>query len=289
MRNLAGVVLAALAAAVVWLLLRAVLIADAGLVTWIALFVVAGLAAFAARFVRPRSMAAASIVVAVLAPVAGVVLDLRVFTPLLVGSVAVLGFLAAITGLIGLARSADTRADRLGWGLALVGLASNIAVVILAWNAVVQNNRALAFREATRSVVNDMRNLYGAQEAYRSLNGGFYDRLGCLTTERPCIPDYPETAPTFLDAAFAEPLKHGYRFTFHPGPSAESADPDEAKISPTSLQAYAYVAIPADPELQGAPTFCLDSTGRICRKLDSSEPIVTKARCEPSPECEDLP
>jgi hypothetical protein len=276
-------------ASVVWLLLRAFLIAEPGLFTWAALFGLAAVALFTARLVRPRSMAAASVVVAVLVPVASALLDLREFTPLLVAVVAVLGALAGAIALAGVVRSAGARADSVTWALTLIGLVANVGLAVFAYRGVVRTNRVFASREAARTVLSAMRDLRAAEEAYRSLNGGFYDRLECVATEKPCIPDYPMTAPIFVDPALAQPLDNGYRRIFHPGPPADPADLDRAKVSPTSLKAYAYVAVPDDPRYHGAPAFCVDSSGRLCVTREGSTPVVVDAQCGPPPDCKDLP
>jgi len=290
MRSYIGLACGALAATIVWLLLRVLMIAEPGLMTWLALFALALLVVLTARLVRPRSMAAASVVVAILAPVADVLLDLREFAPVLVGVVAVLGFLAAVIALAGAARSAvaGARADRVAWVLTLVGLAANLGLIVFAYRGVVRTREVQASREAVRSVVHDMRDVLAAEESYRSLNGGFYDRLECVATEKPCIPDYPTTAPIFLDPALAQPLKNGYRRIFHPGAPADPADLDEAKASPTSLKGFAYVAVPSAPDFHGAPAFCVDSTGRLCTTPDGSTPVVVGAQCGPPPDCKDL-
>jgi hypothetical protein len=92
-----------------------------------------------------------------------------------------------------------------------------------------------------------MRTVIAAQTAYASANGGFYDsRLQCLNAPSTCIPGYAPDAPTFLDSAVTSlQTRSGYKRFLYAGPPARREDIAKAKASPTSVQGFAYVAVPA--------------------------------------------
>jgi hypothetical protein len=98
----------------------------------------------------------------------------------------------------------------------------------------------------------------GAESAYRSANGGFYDKPACLVQPATCIPGYLGAA--FLDPGSASLKSKGWSLTFHPGLPA----PREATRSPSSLRSYAVMAFPTSAGLKPA---CIDSRGRVFIKL----------------------
>ena len=122
-------------------------------------------------------------------------------------------------------------------------------------------------------VVGDIRTVLAAQAAYRAANGGFYDsRLDCLGAPAGCIPGYPADGPQFLEDRLSrlEP-RSGYNRSFVPGPAAQG---DAAVVSRSSVQSYAYVAVPTRPGYSGIRGFCGDSSGAVCATSDGGAPRV---------------
>jgi type II secretory pathway pseudopilin PulG len=128
--------------------------------------------------------------------------------------------------------------------------------------------------EAT--TIGDIRTVISAEAAYQSINAGYYDKLECLSGPGRCIPGYG--GPSFLSDQWPE-VKSGYRRRFHAGPAAEPTPVRESHASPSSLQSFAYVAIPASVNQTGVRGFCGDDTGIICYTLDGSAPAVRDGRC----------
>jgi hypothetical protein len=126
------------------------------------------------------------------------------------------------------------------------------------------------------ATIGDIRTVISAEAAYQSANGGYYDTLECMGTPSQCIPDY--TGPTFLDAQLASGAdKSGYKRTFHPG--APASEGEIAPHSPSSIQSFAYTAVPVQPNQTGVRGFCGDSSGRICYTSDGTEPPVENGAC----------
>jgi hypothetical protein len=123
-----------------------------------------------------------------------------------------------------------------------------------------------------------------AQEAYRTSNGGFHDVPECLVSPQRCIPDYPKDAPPFIESQLGQTtvVVRGYRFTFRPGPPAEPAAVRDRKASSSSLESYAYVAIPLGYRRTGVRAFCGDGSGRICYTSDGSAPRIEQGQCAAS-------
>ena len=57
---------------------------------------------------------------------------------------------------------------------------------------------------------------------------------------------------------------------------------EAAKISPSSLRSFAYVAIPAEPEKSGYRSFCGDSDGVIRYSRNGTMPRTPDGRCPQS-------
>jgi hypothetical protein len=134
--------------------------------------------------------------------------------------------------------------------------------------------------------IGDTRTVITAQTAYAGANGGFYDgRLQCLSEPSACIPGYAPNAPIFLDAALASlRTKSGYKRFLYAGPPASREDVAKAKASPTSVQGFAYVAVPAEPGKTGIRAFCGDASGIVCFTPDGTMPTIEDGRC-PVPAC----
>ena len=127
------------------------------------------------------------------------------------------------------------------------------------------------------AAIGDVRTVISAEAAYQSANAGYYDTLECLGTPSGCIPGYG--GPTFLDRALASGApKSGYRRTFHPGATPTSEDGASSR-SPSSMESFAYTAVPLQANRTGVRGFCGDATGRVCYTLDGSEPEVENGEC----------
>jgi hypothetical protein len=134
--------------------------------------------------------------------------------------------------------------------------------------------------------IGDTRTVIAAQTAYAGANGGFYDsRLQCLNEPSACIPGYPPNAPTFLDSALASlQTKSGYKRFLYAGPPASREDVAKLRASATSVQGFAYVAVPAEPGKTGLRAFCGDASGIVCFTPDGAMPKIVDGRC-PVPAC----
>jgi type II secretory pathway pseudopilin PulG len=136
------------------------------------------------------------------------------------------------------------------------------------------------------ATIGDLRTMVSAQAAYASSNRGFHDQPRCLLRPVDCIPGYPGTAPTFLDAtSFSADLRHGYRFRFVPGPEAPPDMKQQGEVSPSSLAGFAYVAEPAQPGQTGVRAFCAEASGIICfdpdGRLGAADEGTCPADCTP--------
>ena len=133
------------------------------------------------------------------------------------------------------------------------------------------------------ATIGDIRTVISAQSAYQSANQGLYDTMPCLATPANCIPNY--TGPTFIDPALASAtLKNGYRRTFHPGPASGQRP---SGTSPSSLDQWAYVAVPASNQT-GVRAFCGDFSGIILFTPDGSEPPVSEGKCDQNAQTQPL-
>jgi uncharacterized membrane protein YhaH (DUF805 family) len=140
-----------------------------------------------------------------------------------------------------------------------VGLVAAIAIPSLLRARVAANESA---------TIGDIRTVISAQAAYQSANGGYYDaNLECLASPATgCVPGYPAEGPTFLDPALASrQAKSGYARRFDPGAMIAV---DASLSSQTSVESWAYVAVPVAPGQTGVRSFCGDSSGRICFRPD---------------------
>ncbi len=117
-----------------------------------------------------------------------------------------------------------------------------------------------------RAVVEDLRSLAAAEEAYRGTNFGFFDTPECVAAPAKCIPWYQRVGPVVLPPSAAlVSRRHGYVWRFVPGRApTRSSLPEDASRS--SLLEWAYTAVPADDKRSG-PAYCVDSAQRLCRYL----------------------
>jgi hypothetical protein len=157
------------------------------------------------------------------------------------------------------------------------------------------------------ATIGDLRTVITAQSLYSSVNGttiakgvqNFDGRLECLVDTKTCLPGY-KGAPPLQTRYWDKPTRHGYAFTFHPGPTIAPETLKTARASASTVHDFAYVAVPVKPAskhphgvvacLSGRPRtstgrrgFCGDGTGRICYTLDGSPPPVSHGRCDPCP------
>lgn len=127
------------------------------------------------------------------------------------------------------------------------------------------------------------RALQWGELGFGAKNGGFYDGPECLTTPASCLPGY--TGPPFLTPGFDEAAKRaGYRFTYHPGPSADSWPGDTRASSPNGVQTFAFVAKPPTNTWYGPRTICADSSARTCWSTDpafDASAGLCPAECDP--------
>jgi type II secretory pathway pseudopilin PulG len=125
----------------------------------------------------------------------------------------------------------------------------------------------------------DVRSVVAAQASYQSANG-HYDRIECLNVPSACIPGYPSTEAPFLPGTFVtNPERNGYRFHLEPGPSPPNLS--IARSSASSLERYAYLAIPSEFRTTGRRVFCGDDTGRVCAFTDLGATRTSGGRCAP--------
>jgi len=146
--------------------------------------------------------------------------------------------------------------------VAIIGIIAAIAIPSLL-RARVSANEAAA--------IGDIRTVISGQAAYQSSNGGFYDTLSCLATPSTCIPNYPPTAPTFLDPNVGAGIasKQGYNRLFFAGANPVGAP---STVSASSIVGYSYVATPIQQDQTGVRGFAGDASGVICWTPDGTDP-----------------
>ena len=118
------------------------------------------------------------------------------------------------------------------------------------------------------AAVGDVRTVLSAQAAYHSANSGFYEgNIACLAHPQACLPSYPTNGPLFLDSNLAAlNAKSGYSRSFSGG----TPPPLNPTLSPTSVTAFKYDAVPTIASQTGIRAFAGDHTGRICQTTDGS-------------------
>jgi len=188
----------------------------------------------------------------------------------LIGALAGLGL-----GVAALIKARKTPAEYGGKGIAIAGIVANcLALVAIPFVGIFAAIAIPSFLRARVSAnesvtIGDLRAVVAAEAVYQGANGGLFDTLECLGAPGRCIPGY--TGPSFLDPGLAVPSKSGYQRTFHPGPAAAEG---REGVSPSSLESYAFVAVPLTPRTTGMRAFCADSSGRICATSDGSAPQI---------------
>ena len=155
--------------------------------------------------------------------------------------------------------------------VAIIGIIAAIAIPSLLRARVSANESA---------TIGDIRTVISGEAAYQSANGGWYDgNISCLGINGPgCIPNYPSTAPTFLDTNIAglNP-KSGYARAFQSGPAPVLTAAAAALCSASSASGYAYLASPVNQGQTGVRGFGGDSSGILCFTPDGAAPVPVNA------------
>jgi hypothetical protein len=138
-------------------------------------------------------------------------------------------------------------------------------------------------------LLQDVRAVQSAQAAYAEHNGGHYDTLACVNEPRKCNPNAPEGAAGLQASLVAGEPRLEYQRTFHPGPSIAPADIVKQGVSPSSMNAFAFVAAPIESRpwyrrldeqwWRPEPAFCGDHSGRICIWRDGRPRGIIAGRC----------
>jgi len=138
--------------------------------------------------------------------------------------------------------------------VAIIGIIAAIAIPSLLRARISANESGM---------IGDIRTVISGEAAYQSANSGMYGDLTCLGTaaqvgDPACIPGYPPTGPSFLDANIvALATKSGYTRTFDripapAGPGVEGGD----------LVGFCYAGTPASAQ-GGVRSFGGDSSGVV--------------------------
>ena len=201
-----------------------------------------------------------------------------------VGLVLIGAMLGIVLGVVALVKARNAPAEYGGKGMAVAGIAlCVISIVVMPF--VLGIVAAIAIPSLLRARVSanesatlgDIRAVVAAEQAYQPLNAGYYDSLECLAGPSRCIPGH--AGPALLDEGLATALsRNGYRRIFHAGPPPSMPDPSRP-VSPSSMTAFAYVAVPLQPGKTGVRSFCVDASGDIRSQIDGSEPEIEDGVC----------
>jgi hypothetical protein len=161
---------------------------------------------------------------------------------------------------------------------ALVYGAAAIVVLFVVWVALPTHVQPAGARN-DNAALNDVRTVISAQQGYSSVNGGYYDELSCLAAPWECVPGYPPEAPAFLAEELTAEVLRGYRRELQAGPPAAVEGDEAARVSPSSMRSFAYVAVPVEPGRSGHRTFCGESGGVIRYSIDGTMPPGGGGRC----------
>jgi len=198
-----------------------------------------------------------------------------------------LGILTAVVGIVcgivALVKASRDPQQYGGKGLAIGGLATGGIVLLLVpiWAAIAIPSLLRARVAANEAgALGDVRTIVSAEAAYAAANGGYYDSLDCLAQPQKCIPGNAATIP-FVDASLASGLtKRGYDRKLFLGPAAPRGG--RTPISPSSVTAYAYVAVPAQSGRTGTRAFCADATGLVRSDSTGTMPVISDGTCPSS-------
>jgi hypothetical protein len=197
-----------------------------------------------------------------------------------------IGFLLSLVGLVlgivALVKASRHPHEYGGKGLAIGGLvASGMSVLALPVVAAIAIPSLLRARVSANeaAAIGDTRTVISAEAAYAGANGGYYDTLECLASPSGCLPSSSGAQRAFLDPTLAQAsVKAGYRRELHLGPAV---DPSmlTRPVSPSSVTAFAYTAVPLNKGQTGIRSFCGDDRGILCFRADGSDPVVIDGRC----------
>jgi hypothetical protein len=181
---------------------------------------------------------------------------------------------AIVLGIIAVSRAGKQPEVYGGRGLAIGGIATGaVSLVLLPIAGIIA---AIAIPSLLRArisaneaaAIGDTRTVISAEMAYAASNSGYYDTLECLAAPGGCIPKYQ--GPPVLGAGFAAAEKNGYQRRLVLGPPASGG----GDVSRSSVQGFAYIAVPIKPGQTGMRGFCGDHTGIVCFTMDGSAPGV---------------
>jgi type IV pilus assembly protein PilA len=200
------------------------------------------------------------------------------------GCLGIGALVAVILGIVALVRASREPQLYGGKGLALGGIVSGALSVLIIFPIAIVAAIAIPSVLRARLIANesaaigDIRAVMTAEAAFASVNGGFYDTPRCLGRPGECLPGY--SGPVFLDETLAGlGVKNGYQRRFHAGPPAVGV---AGARSPSSLQGFAYTAVPVAVGRTGQRAFCGDASGAVCMTAVGDEPEVIDGACAPS-------
>ena len=172
--------------------------------------------------------------------------------------------------------------------LAARALAIAATVILSAWSSATLMRAHGSLIES--GVLDDLRKLQAAQQAYSASNGGHYEgRIECLRAPGPCLGAgepvlRPEVARRLL---IRDPSFYRFQFDAPPPLTADERSRRGARSS-TSVTAYALRATPVPPGQSGLRSFCADSTGRVCFNREERVVRPPVVLCPPAPACQEL-
>jgi hypothetical protein len=200
------------------------------------------------------------------------------------------GILTALIGLacgiVGLVKVNRDPQEFGGKGLAIAGIVTSGAVVLLipVWLIVAAIAIPSLFRARIAAneagALGDVRTIVSAEVAYAASNAGYYDSLECLAQPQGCLPGNAASTP-FIDVSLASGLtKNGYDRKLFLGPAAPRGG--LVPTSPSSAVAFAYVAVPAQQGRTGMRAFCADATGVVRFNPAGTMPSISDGTCPDS-------
>ena len=191
------------------------------------------------------------------------------------------GIVAILLGVAALVQAGRNPKEYGGKGPALVGIvAAGFSIVvspfILGMGAAIAIPLLLRGRVSANEAgaIGDLRTLAAAERTYAAKNGAFVDRVECLEDPRPCLKGASAPFITHIPENRA-----GYVRSFHPGLPVGAEDIRGLGLSPTSLQACAFVAVPLVRGQTGVRSFCADSAGEFCYLGSGGRPAVVAGAC----------
>lgn len=192
-----------------------------------------------------------------------------ILSMLTLGCLGIGALTGVVLGIVALRRASDSPQQHGGKGLAIGGIVTSglgllLLIPFIGLVAAIAIPSLLRARISANEAgtLGDVRTVISAEAAYQSANGGYYGTLECLSGPAACIPGH--TGPVFLVGPPLTGDARGYRRTFHPGPAAEPGEGEVGKVSPSSLQGFAFTAVPLEPGKTGTRSFCGDATGVVC-------------------------